>query len=73
MRHDTVQSGFQMLRRNAEDRCNTFLRTADKFPADCAVTSQQTVSFTVSTMRISNSIINFFLFVYCEMERMQTS
>lgn len=34
MRHDTVQYGFQMLRRNAEDRCNTFLRNADKFPAD---------------------------------------
>jgi len=30
-----VHSGFQMLRRNAEDRCNAFLRTADKFPADC--------------------------------------
>lgn len=52
MRHDTVQSGFQMLRRNAVERCNTFLRTADKFPADYAVTSQQTVRFTAFTMII---------------------
>jgi hypothetical protein len=35
--HDTVQYGFQMFRRNVRAACNTFLRTAGKFPPDYEV------------------------------------